>query len=107
MKREPCLLQAVFAAALAVDRTSAISACGHLADYPVLLYCLLNRWSRFLQVFKCHSWVKLNAGIECQEPRLSDCRDLRGVLKIDTDQAGSLAVLLIEIGGFRFLRCED
>src|SRR6266849_5799168 len=100
MKREPCLLQAVFAAALAVDRTSAISACGHLADYPVLLYCLLNRWSRFLQVFKCHGWEKLTAGMEGQKPRPGDGRDLRGVIKMDKEEPVSLAVLLKKIGGF-------
>ena len=62
---------------LVFSDTLIISACGHLADYPILFHCVLNRWSRSLQVFRALVAVE-------RSPDTERMRTMQPVSRVDS-----------------------
>ena len=56
---------------------------------------------RLGQIGRHHHRMTLDGGVERQEPRLGDGRDLRSVLHVEKQVAAALAVIVGEVHSFR------
>src|SRR5437660_5123731 len=63
--------------------------------------------SGLFQIVRGHCDPKFNVGLKCEEPRLSQRRNLGRVGQIDHEHCSSSTVLLCEIDRFWFDRLQD
>lgn len=68
---------------------------------------MIDRSSGFVKVLGQHRRGRLNAGVERQEPWLSDARNFRCIIDVDDQDASAPATLRNEIGGLWLLLFED
>src|SRR5664279_1638223 len=73
----------------------------------VFFDCLVDCTASPIEVLGYHDRVNLDAGIEREEPRFRDGRDMRSILHLDKNEPRALAIVVRKINRLRLQICQN